>query len=144
MAHEYFVWRFKTDGKKIASVRKRRKSSYSSLTPKSTKQTFILKLSCALCTEISSEGVERFRTVRLPLLSDPLVLSSEGLEQGCDFAHRRRSPLPPPSVSHNAFSGPIPKELGNLKDLFMIALGSNNFSGTLPPELGNLPNLQLV
>ncbi|BBH07190.1 Leucine-rich repeat transmembrane protein kinase [Prunus dulcis] len=47
------------------------------------------------------------------------------------------------SVSHNSFSGPIPKELGNLKELFMLSFGSNNFSGTLPPELGNLVNLRL-
>ncbi|XP_024199962.2 probable LRR receptor-like serine/threonine-protein kinase At1g56140 [Rosa chinensis] len=46
------------------------------------------------------------------------------------------------SIAHNAFSGPIPKELGNLKDLNMLSFGINNFSGTLPPELGNLVKLQ--
>ncbi|XP_010645959.1 probable LRR receptor-like serine/threonine-protein kinase At1g56140 isoform X4 [Vitis vinifera] len=47
-------------------------------------------------------------------------------------------------VGHNALSGTIPKELGNLKELLMLAIGSNNFSGTLPPELGNLPKLELI
>ncbi|PQM36908.1 hypothetical protein Pyn_13174 [Prunus yedoensis var. nudiflora] len=42
----------------------------------------------------------------------------------------------------NSFSGPIPKELGNLKDLTVLSFGSNNFSGTLPPELGNLVKLE--
>ncbi|ONI06817.1 hypothetical protein PRUPE_5G082900 [Prunus persica] len=47
------------------------------------------------------------------------------------------------SIAHNSFSRPIPKELGNLKELTMLSFGSNNFSGTLPPELGNLVNLGL-
>ncbi|PQM39283.1 putative LRR receptor-like serine/threonine-protein kinase [Prunus yedoensis var. nudiflora] len=46
------------------------------------------------------------------------------------------------SIAVNSFSGPIPKELGNLKELTMLAFGSNNFSGTLPPELGNLVKLK--
>ncbi|XP_050288033.1 probable LRR receptor-like serine/threonine-protein kinase At1g56140 isoform X2 [Quercus robur] len=42
------------------------------------------------------------------------------------------------------FSGTIPKELGNLKELNMLSLASNNFSGTLPPELGNLVKLEQI
>ncbi|XWS16076.1 hypothetical protein CRYUN_Cryun34aG0054500 [Craigia yunnanensis] len=48
------------------------------------------------------------------------------------------------SIAQNDFSGPIPKELGNLTELNMLAFGTNNFSGTLPPELGNLVNLEQI
>ncbi|GKV50306.1 hypothetical protein SLEP1_g57018 [Rubroshorea leprosula] len=48
------------------------------------------------------------------------------------------------TIHANAFSGPIPKELGNLKELTFLALSSNNFSGTLPPELGNLVKLETL
>ncbi|KAJ0081171.1 hypothetical protein Patl1_11743 [Pistacia atlantica] len=48
------------------------------------------------------------------------------------------------SIAHNAFSGPVPKELGNLKELTVLSFGSNNFSGTLPPELGNLAKLEQI
>ncbi|CAL8148938.1 unnamed protein product [Prunus armeniaca] len=40
------------------------------------------------------------------------------------------------SIAINSFSGPIPKELGNLKELTILSFEFNNFSGTLPPELG--------
>ncbi|KAJ6701956.1 LEUCINE-RICH REPEAT TRANSMEMBRANE PROTEIN KINASE [Salix koriyanagi] len=46
------------------------------------------------------------------------------------------------SIAHNAFSGTIPKELGNLTELTLLSIGINNFSGTLPPELGNLVKLE--
>nr|XP_028954646.1 probable LRR receptor-like serine/threonine-protein kinase At1g56140 isoform X2 [Malus domestica] len=46
------------------------------------------------------------------------------------------------SIGVNSFSEPIPKELGNLKELTYLDIGSNNFSGTLPPELGNLVKLE--
>ncbi|XP_070677493.1 probable LRR receptor-like serine/threonine-protein kinase At1g56130 [Malus domestica] len=46
------------------------------------------------------------------------------------------------SIGVNSFSGPIPKELGNLKELNVLKIGSNFFSGTLPPELGNLVKLE--
>ncbi|KAJ0017022.1 hypothetical protein Pint_11549 [Pistacia integerrima] len=48
------------------------------------------------------------------------------------------------SVGINAFYGSIPKELGNLKELTLLAIGSNNFNGTLPPELGNLVKLEQI
>ncbi|MBA0639851.1 hypothetical protein Goshw_004450 [Gossypium schwendimanii] len=44
-------------------------------------------------------------------------------------------------MAQNNFNGPIPKELGNLKKLYLLSLGNNNLSGTLPPELGNLVEL---
>ncbi|XVE51733.1 hypothetical protein DITRI_Ditri02bG0064400 [Diplodiscus trichospermus] len=46
------------------------------------------------------------------------------------------------SIAQNAFSGPIPKELGNLKKLTLLSFGINNFFGRLPLELGNLVNLE--
>ncbi|KAM6542533.1 hypothetical protein CsatB_006980 [Cannabis sativa] len=42
---ESFVCRFKTDGKEIVRVTKRRKFSYFSLTPKQSNETFIFELS---------------------------------------------------------------------------------------------------
>ncbi|GAB4832508.1 hypothetical protein Ancab_006529 [Ancistrocladus abbreviatus] len=39
------------------------------------------------------------------------------------------------------FTGNIPHELGNLKELTFLALNSNNFTGGIPPSLGNLSEL---
>ncbi|KAJ0017025.1 hypothetical protein Pint_11542 [Pistacia integerrima] len=46
------------------------------------------------------------------------------------------------SMGHNELTGPIPKEIGNLKELYFLAFGSNNFTGSLPHELGNLAKLE--
>ncbi|RWR88650.1 Protein kinase domain-containing protein [Cinnamomum micranthum f. kanehirae] len=48
------------------------------------------------------------------------------------------------SVSINALTGNIPKELGKLQNLLSLSFSSNNFSGSLPPELGNLTKLQQI
>ena len=45
-------------------------------------------------------------------------------------------------LSNNQLSGPIPKELGDLKNLRLFSLYSNQLSGPIPPELGNLSSLQ--
>ncbi|PIN06476.1 Serine/threonine protein kinase [Handroanthus impetiginosus] len=42
----------------------------------------------------------------------------------------------------NALSGTLPKELGKLTDLRILAVGINNFSGPLPSQLGNCTRLE--
>ncbi|XP_031474103.2 uncharacterized protein LOC116246385 [Nymphaea colorata] len=50
-------------------------------------------------------------------------------------------PLVRLSLMVNRFSGPIPKELGNITTLQDMTLEANKLAGTLPPELGNLTML---
>jgi hypothetical protein len=45
-------------------------------------------------------------------------------------------------LRNNSFSGIIPEEIGELKELEVLDLGYNNFSGTLSAELGS--NLSLT
>ncbi|BBN01710.1 hypothetical protein Mp_2g09700 [Marchantia polymorpha subsp. ruderalis] len=44
----------------------------------------------------------------------------------------------------NAFTGPIPKALGDLADLKDLLLNDNDFRGHIPAELGKLSNLTLL
>ncbi|OAE27500.1 hypothetical protein AXG93_3439s1010 [Marchantia polymorpha subsp. ruderalis] len=44
----------------------------------------------------------------------------------------------------NAFTGPIPKSLGDLADLKDLLLNDNDFRGHIPAELGKLSNLTLL
>ena len=44
----------------------------------------------------------------------------------------------------NQLHGPIPAELGNLSELVSLELWGNQFTGTLPVELGNLDNLRVL
>ena len=42
----------------------------------------------------------------------------------------------------NSLTGSIPKELGNLSNLRILALNRNDLTGSIPKELGNLSSLQ--
>ena len=44
-------------------------------------------------------------------------------------------------LGHNEFTGPIPSELGHLKNLVSLNYGANALTGTIPTELSSLPNL---
>ncbi|KAF9666678.1 hypothetical protein SADUNF_Sadunf16G0253700 [Salix dunnii] len=46
------------------------------------------------------------------------------------------------SIIGNRFTGPIPKEIGNISTLVTFTVEFNEFSGVLPPELGNLSRLE--
>ncbi|KAJ6423512.1 hypothetical protein OIU84_024469 [Salix udensis] len=46
------------------------------------------------------------------------------------------------SIIGNRFTGPIPKEIGNISTLVNFTVEFNQFSGVLPPELGNLARLE--
>ncbi|KAJ6423499.1 hypothetical protein OIU84_024456, partial [Salix udensis] len=46
------------------------------------------------------------------------------------------------SMVGNRFTGPIPKEIGNISTLVNFTVEFNQFSGVLPPELGNLSRLE--
>eukprot|EP00752_Nemacystus_decipiens_P005336 g4840.t1 len=47
-------------------------------------------------------------------------------------------------LSNNQLTGPIPPELGKLHALKTLSLGSNQLSGPIPPELGNVTALQTL
>ena len=41
-------------------------------------------------------------------------------------------------MPHNALTGPIPSELGNLDRLEILSLGLNQLTGSIPPEIGQM------
>ena len=43
---------------------------------------------------------------------------------------------------NNNLTGEVPRELGSLTNLELLALRANNLSGEIPRELGNLMNLE--
>ena len=45
-------------------------------------------------------------------------------------------------LTRNKLSGPIPSQIGDLKNLQRLELYGNQLSGVIPPELGNLTDLQ--
>ncbi|WJX49641.1 hypothetical protein P8452_36047 [Trifolium repens] len=45
------------------------------------------------------------------------------------------------ALDGNNFSGPIPSSLGNCKHLSILRLNENQFSGPIPPSIGKLTNL---
>lgn len=47
-------------------------------------------------------------------------------------------------LRNNSFSGIIPREIGELKELEVLDLGCNNLSGPLPSELGNILPLKML
>ncbi|CAN6724180.1 unnamed protein product [Malus baccata var. baccata] len=44
--------------------------------------------------------------------------------------------------SCNNFSGPIPKEMGDLKSLYLLNLSSNAFTSEIPSSFGNMRQLE--
>ncbi|OEL16345.1 putative LRR receptor-like serine/threonine-protein kinase [Dichanthelium oligosanthes] len=44
----------------------------------------------------------------------------------------------------NKISGPIPPEMGNLKNLNTLCMDYNRFTGSIPPTIGNLKNLVVL
>lgn len=47
-------------------------------------------------------------------------------------------------LRNNSFSGNIPKEIGELKELEVLDLGYNNFSGSFPSDFGNNQSLTIL
>jgi len=44
----------------------------------------------------------------------------------------------------NDLKGPIPKELGDLKNLVSLGLYQNNLTGSIPATLSNLSNIKFL
>lgn len=44
-------------------------------------------------------------------------------------------------LRNNNLTGPIPPEIGNLKELMTLSLSYNQLSGQVPKELGDIPHL---
>ncbi|KAL6839402.1 hypothetical protein ACP4OV_030672 [Aristida adscensionis] len=47
-------------------------------------------------------------------------------------------------LRENKISGPIPPEMGNLKNLKTLFMDLNHFTGSIPPTIGNLENLVVL
>ncbi|KAG2693757.1 hypothetical protein I3760_08G111000 [Carya illinoinensis] len=45
-------------------------------------------------------------------------------------------------LSCNNFNGPLPKEIGNFKSLYVLNLSHNSFTGNIPESLGKLRNVE--
>lgn len=58
-----------------------------------------------------------------------------------DRIGRRWSSLRILDLHINHFTGPVPSEIGMLRDLVILGLSNNNFSGHVPSDIGMLTNL---
>ncbi|XP_038900109.1 probable leucine-rich repeat receptor-like serine/threonine-protein kinase At3g14840 isoform X3 [Benincasa hispida] len=92
----------------------------------------------------------RLRSLNLPGTLPPQIVKLPYL-QALDLSRNYLSgPIPPEwgatklvniSLLGNRFTGPIPKEIGNISTLVELILEVNQLSGSLPQELGNLKSL---
>uniref|UniRef100_A0A6N2KNM4 non-specific serine/threonine protein kinase n=1 Tax=Salix viminalis TaxID=40686 RepID=A0A6N2KNM4_SALVM len=71
-----------------------------------------------------------------------IVLKNQNLQGSLPPDLSRFPYLQEISMVGNRFSGPIPKEIGNISTLVNFTVEFNQFSGVLPPELGNLSRLE--
>jgi hypothetical protein len=74
----------------------------------------------------------------LPMLT---VLRLPGTISCTNIYYDTKAPPPPCDPEFYQLSGPIPPEIGNLRNLQELILDANQLS-SLPPEIGNLVNLQ--
>ncbi|CAN6724188.1 unnamed protein product [Malus baccata var. baccata] len=70
---------------------------------------------------------------------DAITITSKGLKS--DLA-KILTNLTLIDFSCNNFSGPIPKEMGDLKSLYLLNLSSNAFTGEIPSSFGNMRQLE--
>ncbi|KAF9666671.1 hypothetical protein SADUNF_Sadunf16G0253000 [Salix dunnii] len=68
--------------------------------------------------------------------------SENAVSCNCTFSNATICHVTSISIIGNRFTGPIPKEIGNISTLVNFTVEFNQFSGVLPPELGNLSRLE--
>ena len=53
-------------------------------------------------------------------------------------------PLLNVNLSHNSFTGKLPFEVGNLKNINQMDISNNNLSGEIPTSIGNCLTLEYL
>ena len=81
--------------------------------------------------------------LHLELFSDGVSLESDGMDWEWPLVGVPRK-LPPDGVPLYDLFGPIPPELGQLRQLRVLRLANNLLFGPIPPELGQLRQLRVL
>ncbi|KAG8390135.1 hypothetical protein BUALT_Bualt01G0052000 [Buddleja alternifolia] len=103
----------------------------------------IYLLDLNFCWSLNDEGVALLR-FKEKIVSDPYEALSNwndevGVENPCSWfgVECSQGYVVMLILRNNSFSGVIPKEIANLKELEVLDLGYNNFRGQLPRQLGD-------
>lgn len=72
----------------------------------------------------------------------PLASRGCGVDDPCPLGVQMK--LTDLALHHNAITGPIPSQIGELVHLKQLDLGFNNLTGTVPSQVGRLTKLQVL